>query len=258
MSGTTRCPYCTTRFKITEAQMEAHSGMVRCGYCRQTFDARPSFVSTLPNPQLELPIMNSPVETNSPALPVLQPMTLAEQVAIVDDVEEKRPQANRWPWAVAMFLLFTLLFAQTAYFFRVDLAARFPILKPALISYCRLLKCDVPLPQYADMIDIVSSELETIPGNDNRIYVSALLRNRASYTQEFPSLGLTLSDSRANLLARRIFQPAEYLSPAENRIAGLKPNRELDIKLYLDTTDLKPMGYRLVLFYPNHENAGNR
>jgi len=253
MSGTTRCPYCTTRFKITEAQMEAHSGMVRCGYCRQTFDARPSFVSTLPNPQLELPIMDSPVETNSPTLPVLQPMTLAEQVTIVDDAEEKekRSQARTWPWTVATLLLVMVLFAQAAYYFRVDLAARYPVVKPALISYCRLLKCDVPLPQYADMIDIVSSQLEAIPGHDTRINVSALLRNRASYVQEFPTLGLTLSDSQGNPLARRVFQPADYLSPSENRIAGLKPNRELDIKLYLDTVGLKPMGYRLALFYPS-------
>jgi hypothetical protein len=31
---------------------------------------------------------------------------------------------------------------------------------------------------------------------------------------------------------------------------GVPPNRDLDIKLYLDTTDLKPSGYRLFLFYP--------
>ena len=43
MNGTTRCPYCETRFKITEAQLAAQQGMVRCGRCMQAFDARPTY-----------------------------------------------------------------------------------------------------------------------------------------------------------------------------------------------------------------------
>lgn len=43
MNGTTLCPYCETRFKIANAQLTAHNGMVRCGHCHQAFDARPNF-----------------------------------------------------------------------------------------------------------------------------------------------------------------------------------------------------------------------
>jgi len=52
-------------------------------------------------------------------------------------------------------------------------------------------------------------------------------------------------------LARRIFSPGEYLPPPQDISAGFPANQELGIKLRLDTTDLKPVGYRLVLFYPN-------
>lgn len=45
MNGTTRCPLCDTRFKISEAQLTAHQGMVRCGNCQQAFDARPGFIA---------------------------------------------------------------------------------------------------------------------------------------------------------------------------------------------------------------------
>ena len=259
MHGTTHCPYCTTRFRVTETQMEAHSGMVRCGYCRQTFDARPSFEPEQPSPQLELPIpepelpvLDSPVTPPPPTLPVLQPMTLAEQVAIVDD-EKHEPQIKErtLPWTVASLVLALALLAQAAYFFRVDLAARIPVLKPALLQYCMLLKCDVPLPQYAELIGIESSELEANPANASMITLKVLLRNRASYPQDFPALELTLTDSMDKALARRSFKPEDYLPPSENRTAGLRPNRELAIRLPLDTTDLKPMGYRLALFYPS-------
>lgn len=185
------------------------------------------------------------------ALPVLQPMTLAEQVAIIEDEDENGNAApvRAWPWAIAVAFLLLLLLAQATYFFRVDLAARLPALKPAIVHYCRWIKCDVPLPQYADLIGIESSELEADSGHDGWIILNALLRNRASYAQAFPYLELTLTDSHDQALARRTFSPSDYLSPSESQIAGLKPNRELSIKLHLDTADLKPMGYRLAVYY---------
>ena len=253
MRGTTRCPYCNTRFKITETQLETHSGMVRCGYCRQTFDARPDYVSDQPSPQLELPMLDMPVAPTAPSLPVLQPMTLAEQVAIIEDEDDSEYQSKgrTWPWTIAALIALLLFLAQTAYFLRIDLAARLPGLKPALIHYCGLIKCDVPLPQHADLIGIESSELEADPGHEGWITLNALLRNRASYAQAFPNLELTLTDSHDQALARRTFRPGDYLSPPESQAAGLQPNRELGIRLPLDTADLKPMGYRLVLFYSN-------
>lgn len=185
-----------------------------------------------------------------------QPMTLAEQVAIVQDDEEgdrpSPPAYRRWPWAIAAFVLLLVLLAQAAYFFRVDLAARLPGLKPALAGYCKLLGCSVPLPQKPDLMSIESSDLEADPTHVNQITLNALLRNRAPYAQAFPNLELTLNDTQDKPLARRIFKPKDYLPPLENEQTGLLPNRELSVKLYLNTADLRPIGYRLVLFYPQH------
>jgi hypothetical protein len=185
---------------------------------------------------------------------VLQPMTLAEQVAIIrdDEAREFQPKRRSWPWAIAALLSLLVLLAQIAYFFRVDLAARLPNFKPALSSYCQILKCSIPLPQHTDLIGIESSELQADPANENQINLNALLRNRAPYAQAFPNLELTLNDSQDQPLARRVFRPAEYLPPMEKEANGLLPNYEITIRLPLGTGDLKPMGYRLVLFYPDH------
>lgn len=253
MSGTTLCPNCKTRFKIAEKQLEAHQGMVRCGHCLQTFNARPGFVPDQPHPQLELPMLDMPDSPSLSSLPVLLPMTLAEQVAIVkdEDTSEYLPKRRTRLWAIASLLLTMLLLAQSAYFFRIDLATRIPGLKPALVGYCRILKCTVPLPQKTDLIGIESSELVADPANENQIILNALLRNRASFAQAFPNLELTLNDMQDKPLARRVFRPTDYLPPSESQTTGLQANRELAIKLHLGTSDLKPMGYRLVLFYPN-------
>jgi predicted Zn finger-like uncharacterized protein len=348
MSGTTLCPHCSTRFKIDEAQLESHHGMVRCGQCLKAFNARTNFVPEQPNPQLELPILDeqvvpaetgatieeaatveqtatlkeetglteasqsengkaaeiqspetahpetthpeiahpgatppevappetAPEETPSTAqtdpapaeqdsetspteqppsdIAVLQPMTLAEQIAIVQEGNggEPLPKNRRWLWVAASTLLVLVLFAQAAYFFRVDLAARMPGLKPALTAYCKLLRCSVPLPQKTDLMSIESSDLESDPAHENRVVLNALLRNRAPYAQAFPDLELTLNDTNDKPLARRTFKPKDYLPLTENEQTGLLPNHELSVKLQLGTADLKPTGYRLALHYP--------
>lgn len=202
---------------------------------------------------LDQPAAAEPEGGELPATEEPVALTLAEQVAIVLDEEGDRPAEpayRRWPWAVAAPLLLLVLFAQATYFFRVDLAARMPRLKPALTGYCKLLGCSVPLPQRTDLMSIESSDLEADPAHENQINLNALLRNRAPYPQAFPDLELTLNDAQDKPLARRIFKPKDYLPPQENEPAGLLPNHELIVKLHLNTNDLRPTGYRLVLFYP--------
>lgn len=251
MQGTTVCPHCNTRFKITKVQLEAHHGMVRCGHCLQAFDTLPNFAPDQLDLPLELPILGSPVAPPDSKLAVLQPMTLAEQVAFVQDESDSefQPRPRFWPWAIAALLMLLILLAQAAYFFRVDIAAQLPALKPALLDYCKLLKCSVPLPQHASLINIESSAIEADPANENQITLNALLRNRASYAQAFPNLELTLNNIQDQPLARRIFRPADYLPQTESESSGLLPNHELSVKLHLNTTNIKPSGYRLVLLY---------
>lgn len=349
MDGTTLCPHCNTRFKISGEQLEAHHGMVRCGHCMQAFDARPGFIPDEPVPQLELPMLNEPapqpetaaadeevptpvaeaeektrdevdellsaagfpepepqeaefpqsgIALNHSAEPTTEEIadaasapteaanhetldfletvtaaqsevppetldqpreeeaepakTLAEQISVVEDeMEESLPAKKRlWPWIAGSALLTFMLLMQAAYFFRVELAARMPGLKPALVALCQPLKCEVPLPRNTELMGIESSDLEADPTYESFITLNALLRNRASYTQAFPSLELTLNDIDDKPLARRVFKPADYLPPVEKEQSGLLPNHELVVRVRLDVADLKPTGYRLVLFYP--------
>jgi predicted Zn finger-like uncharacterized protein len=252
MRGTTVCPHCNTRFKITKAQLEAHHGMVRCGNCLLAFDTSPNFTPDQLDLQLELPVLDKPVTPRDSKVATLQPMTLAEQVAFVQDDGDKYQRKGRaWPWVIASLMLLLALIAQSAYFFRVDLAARLPGLKPVLVDYCKMLKCTVPLPRHTDLISIESSDLEADPVHANQIVLTALLRNHAPFAQIFPDLELTLNDIQDKPLARRTFTPANYLPRSEIESTGLLPNHEINIKLRLDTGDLKPAGYRLVLLYLN-------
>lgn len=363
MNGTTLCPHCETRFRISDAQLNAHQGMVRCGHCFQAFDARPGLIPDQPSAQADLPTTNetdaaavaesaeeeltsaAPSETTEPAADALHAddtpeenaaeeivpeaettdfaeateQTAEESVAVAnsatpdpedthatsdtpplpalpehDDtldfsqlatphtvampaeaapaeqqpIPERIPQtaaiaqdeladstplpvkSRIWPWIAGWSLALVLLLSQSAYFFRTGLAAHLPAIKPALNSFCQLLNCTVELPQNPELLSIDSSSLDADPAHDTRITLNALLRNRAGYAQAFPVLSLTLNDIQDKPLARRLFLPKEYLQLTENAPAGLPANREVGIKLHLDTADLKPVGYRLELFYP--------
>lgn len=272
-TGTTVCPHCGTRFKIAREQLEAHHGMVRCGHCQQAFDTRPNFAPEEIDPQLELPILDEAetegeehidvrpaaqtavldpgaIATGS-AYASQQPLTMADHSAFFMPGDSSHPRKRSWLWPIITIPLLLLLLAQATYLFRIDLAARLPSLKPVLIRYCQILKCSVPLPQKPNLMSIESSELKDDPAHRNQIMLIALLRNLATYTQALPDLELTLTDSQDNALARKILSPQDYLTEPEYLTAGLPANQELNIKLHLDTADLKPVGYRLVLFYSN-------
>lgn len=266
MTDITRCPHCTTHFKITEEQRNAHDGMVRCGKCQTVFNAVENLY--VPPSQLDLPLVLDDIADVTAIHPAYNPYAAAESpVSIspaaarlandfshIPDVYLSRTKASTprrsWLWALGSILVVILLLLQTAYFLRVDIAARLPGIKPAMISICAQLDCTIPLPQKIDLLSIESSELEADPVQANIITLHALLRSRAPYALAYPNIELTLTDTQDNALARRNFSPADYLPAGEDENRGFPANRETSIKLHLNTTDLKPAGYRLFLFYP--------
>ncbi len=83
MTEITQCPECRTRFKVTDAQLDAHDGLVRCGHCHDVFNAREHLHDDEPSPQLTLPI-----DIESPAnQPDLAPIP-----------EVREPGENRPHW----------------------------------------------------------------------------------------------------------------------------------------------------------------
>jgi hypothetical protein len=139
--------------------------------------------------------------------------------------------------------------AQFVYFFRIEISAQLPGLKPALSNYCELLKCTISLPEKIELISIESSDLEADALQPNVVTLTALLHNRAEFAQAYPKLELSLTDIQDKVVARRVFIPVEYLKAGEDPKRGLSSNREITIQLHLDTFDLKPSGYKLFLFY---------
>lgn len=256
MTTTTQCPACGTRFKASQAQLEAYHGMVRCGHCHTAFNAVENRTSREPSPQLDLPIVVEDLAAPEPEPEVADPVIDLTVASADEDLRSDADEAvgprkppRAWPWAVGSVPLLALALAQAAYLFRVELAAHLPGLKPVLVAACARLHCSVPLPRNADLMSIESSNLETDPAQPGVITLSVTLRNLAPYAQDYPNLELTLTDLNDTPAGRRILRPAEYLKDGEDVKNGLAGNRESSIRLAIDASGLKAAGYRLFLSY---------
>jgi len=267
MTDITQCPQCSTHFKITPEQRNSHQGMVRCGHCQNVFNAVENLY--IPPEQLALPLDLEEINDIPAIHTVYDPYSTEDSISISPEAASRlandfshladvyvtptaKPESPQQIllWTLGSVLLLIVVLLQAVYLLRVEIAARLPGIKPLILNICDQFNCSLPLPQKIDLLSIESSELEADPIQANIITLHALLRSRAPYALAYPSIELTLTDTQDNAVARHSFSPADYLSPATDEKLGFPANRESNIKLHLNTTDLKPAGYRLFLFYP--------
>ncbi len=161
---------------------------------------------------------------------------------------ESRPAPPRRRLFIAGGMLAVVLAAQAVFFYRSEVAARFPIAKQGLGWLCAQAGCVVTLPQRPQSILIEASDLQVIdPANPNRIQLTATLRNHAGYDVAYPALDLVLTNVNDHTLARRIFLPADYLGAGRDAAAGIAANAEMTVRLALDTGNLGAAGFRLAV-----------
>ena len=258
MSLVTKCAACGTTFRVTQPQLEAHGGKVRCGTCKAVFDGRQGLL-VLPEPvppageAPELPGFElkpaDPVRVAPPAPEAAYETDYGpapEQLSLDDQLDTPERRRAARAWAVAAVLLALALAGQAAYQYRGELAARYPGLRPYLVQLCDALGCALVPPQRPRQIMIEASDLQAIdPRRPGLIQLTATLRNHAEHDLAYPALDLVLTDTREHTLARRVFLPNEYLGRSRDVTAGIPANGEITIRLDLDTGDLNPAGFRL-------------
>jgi hypothetical protein len=159
-------------------------------------------------------------------------------------------RALRIAMGLGSFILLLGALVQVAYIFRDQIAAHLPEAKPALLTACSLVHCNIGLPAQIETISIESDELETLNANKDNSILTMLLRNVSRTVQSWPHIELTLNDANGTMLARRVFAPREYLPDTPQVAKGFASNSEQTIKLYFEFSGVKPAGYHVGVFYP--------
>lgn len=245
MSLVTACPECSTPFHIRESQLAANNGIVRCGKCGHVFDAL-SRLSETTEPTA-LPEKSAVPESPPPIVAI--PRNVPDTASKLKLAVPARHRAPLWlliPVAVLFLLLAAL---QSIYYLRTPIAAQWPQLRPHLELACDLAGCKIPLPQQAELLAIIDSDLQEDAEREGLIHLSATIVNNAPFIQAYPVLELTLTNNYDKPVIRRPFTAQEYLL-GQNAGKGIMPGDEVDVRLALTVNDDAVAGYRLFVTYP--------
>jgi hypothetical protein len=138
------------------------------------------------------------------------------------------------------------LLAQVGLTYRDQIAARSPLLQPAVEALCQLKGCKIAPPRQIDALSVDSSGLVRVEGTPMYRF-NVVLRNRSPLQLALPSLDLTLTDSRGAVVARRVVAP-QALGAERPTMPSLG---ELPLQATLTTADNQPIsGYTVEIFYP--------
>jgi len=263
----TRCPSCETTFRVTTQQLQASGGQVRCGHCQKIFDAFATLTAQEPQPAPQDPVIPPPpldetakneqhLRPDFSAAPVSRKGELAparpDPAATLYEWEFKMPESPRRValWTILAFVMVTGLVLQAVYVFRTEMMVLLPQTRSYYALICESIGCAIGLPKLSNYLHIEASDLKVVdPSHPNEIQLLLSVRNRAPVDLAYPAFELTLTNPMEQAVARRVFLPADYLSPAM-QTGGLKAGTELPLQLYLDTGVVRAAGYRLYLFYP--------
>ncbi len=221
-------------------------------------EARTDEVAVLPAPTFE-PVPEAPDELAAPQsaaqeLLIREPVEAAEAETDARNWSETFPELppppRRWPWVTASVLAIIAMGLQAALVFRVELAVLWPGVKPALVALCGMADCEVGLPAKVGLVGIEASDLHPDSEHQGRLALTATLKNRAPFAQQFPHLELTLTDTADQSIARKVLAPADYLPSTASIPNGMQPNADIMVAVGVDSAEMTASGYRLYLFYP--------
>ena len=151
-----------------------------------------------------------------------------------------------WNTGVAVLLIIFIL--QYSYAMRDDLA-RYPELRPWVQKLCEVAQCDVPMQQNVDLIKLTHRDITIHPRVKGALLINAVFVNNANFTQPFPLMQITLSDINGRVIAKRRFQPVEYLDADVNIHRGMTPTNPVQIVLEIADPGKDAVNFEFNFFY---------
>ena len=151
----------------------------------------------------------------------------------------------RWGYAVASLVAALLLAGQGVYFFRDELVSRVPQSASLVATACEQIGCRVDPPKRAESLGFVGADLAADPAHKGLLIFTTTLRNTGARTVAFPHLVLSLDGLGGELVVRRVFSPTEFAPATANLAHGLDGGAEVEIKLYLDASQVNVVGFKV-------------
>jgi predicted Zn finger-like uncharacterized protein len=223
----TQCPHCQTVYRVTAAHLNIAQGHVRCSHCFNVFNATNYLVRQLSKESLA----NEPFHLVDDKVPEFPDFNIPD--LLQDDVY--KPQRRSWRsflfWSLMTFLSATLLAGQLMWFLQRDLLLQHAQVRGWLDKFCFFMLCSLPPTRDLNSFYMREHFVQVDPVNKDVIHFEAIFINTAIFPQPFPDLQVVFQDVNGHLIAKRRFQPAEYLSKRLRRREQMPANASVHLKL---------------------------
>jgi len=124
------------------------------------------------------------------------------------------------------------------FWYQFDAWSRTPLWRPVYAQLCGWFGCELPVQRAPALLRTRNLVVRSHPDEAGALAVNAIIVNEAAFAQPFPDLELRFTSMNGGLVARRVFEPREYLSgEAENMalMPALTP-----VQIQLDIADPGP------------------
>ncbi len=138
------------------------------------------------------------------------------EVSFINPVQARVSRSRPWLRSLAALVPLALLLLILVQFMpnqRDALAARYPVLLPAVETLCLPLKCQVSPPRIIEAVAIDSSSFTQVGPDSYRL--NFVLQNKQSSAVAMPALEVTLTGIDDKPLLRKIVLPAEFGAPSD-------------------------------------------
>lgn len=256
----TKCPACETTFALSPEQLAARDGLVRCGRCSIVFRADRYLVAAKrTRSKSRAPRTAAKTAASKPARrPPAPPRAVAPAPAQLEPQPEflspllARLLGGRRPsyalpllWGVGTLALALALAAQGVFFYASELAD-YRALRPWVTAACQHLGCEIRPRQDVAAIELLRTSVAPHPEEANALRIRIAMVNRAAFTQPYPLLEFSLTDSAGTVVARRTFAVHHYVR-GNDALTGMIPHVVVEGTLDVTNPDSRGGGYEIRL-----------
>jgi len=210
----TECPHCHTVFRVAPAQLEMADGMVRCGFCKEVFNAKQGLDQNAHRREREPGEERLTGPTEQASDDGIQRLeTPGGVISAALSFVSRRGDYSRIAtaaWSIAILVLIFALLTEYLWFNQPEMFQHGK-LKPLTTRLCQLVDCDRLQLRDPSQIEMISRNIYTHPNVDGALMINTTMVNHAAHAQPYPQVQIDFSDIRGKVVASRRFKPEEYL-----------------------------------------------
>ena len=241
----TRCPQCKTVHRMTAVLLSHTRGLVQCGECKRTFSALSFLFDEWPAGEGHGPSKGANAVPPVLGKPAKKPVSTDNSDQQPEKVDEDKRQQQIWIGAVTLLLILTI--ANATWTFRKPLQ-KIPQVNAMMGQSDDHQSGQMGLLKDRSQIQLVSRDMHTHPTRTGILVLSLTFVNLAQHSQAYPKMEITLLDATNQQIAKRRFQPPEYLRAGTDTSRGLATDVYLPVLLELGDPGDQAVGFEIAFY----------